>query len=79
MMTQTTAVTQTSMTRVIRAARPHFTGRQGLLLLAAAALTAGVALNWSWLVAAGMAPLLVTALPCVAMCELGLCANKRMG
>ena len=26
------------------------------------------ALNWSWLVAAGVAPLLLTFLPCAAMC-----------
>ena len=37
------------------------------------ALGAGAYFNWGWLVAAGIAPLLLTALPCVAMCALGLC------
>jgi len=77
---QTPTVTQTSqMGGIIRTVRPYFTGRRGLLLLAAIALVAGAALNWGWLVAAGIAPLLLTALPCVAMCALGLCANKMMG
>jgi hypothetical protein len=79
MITQTPAVTQTSSTGVIRAARRYLTGWRGLLLLAAIALFAGVALNWGWLVAAGIAPLLITALPCIAMCALGLCANRMMG
>jgi hypothetical protein len=47
------------------------------LVLAAVALVAGAALNWSWLVAVGVAPLLLAVLPCVAMCALGLCAHKR--
>lgn len=46
---------------------------------AVAALVAGAALNWSWLAAAGIAPLLVTALPCLAMCGLGLCMSKMQG
>ena len=37
------------------------------------------ALNWSWLVAMGIAPLLVTVLPCAVMCGLGLCMNRIMG
>ncbi len=32
----------------------------------------GVAFNWSWLVAVGVAPLILAVLPCVAMCGLGL-------
>ena len=76
---QTPAVTRTLSTGVIRAARRYLTGWRGLLLLATIALSAGAALNWSWLVAAGIAPLLLTALPCGAMCALGLCANRMMG
>src|SRR5437867_442549 len=55
------------------AARYYLGGRTGLILLAAVALGAGAYFNWGWLVAAGIAPLLLTALPCVAMCALGLC------
>jgi hypothetical protein len=47
------------------------------LVLAAVALVAGATLNWSWLVAVGVAPLLLAVLPCAAMCVLGLCAHKR--
>jgi hypothetical protein len=39
----------------------------------------GAVLNWSWLVAVGIAPLLLTALPCIAMCGLGLCMNRMTG
>jgi hypothetical protein len=35
-----------------------------------------LALGWEWLAAAGLLPLLLTTLPCVAMCVLGLCAKQ---
>ena len=35
-------------------------------------------LGWDWLVAAGVASILVALAPCLAMCALGLCAS-RMG
>jgi hypothetical protein len=53
--------------------------RRGFIFLAAAALVGGLALNWSWLVAAGIAPLLLAVLPCVVMCALGLCMNRMAG
>jgi hypothetical protein len=49
------------------------------LVLAAVALAAGAAFNWSWLVAAGAAPLLLSLAPCLAMCALHLCARKGAG
>ena len=52
-------------------------GTRGLVVLGAAAIAAGLALNWSWLVAIGAAPLLLTALPCVAMCALGICMMPK--
>ena len=52
-------------------------GTRGLLVLGAAVIAAGLALNWSWLVAIGIAPLLLTMLPCVAMCALGLCMMSK--
>ncbi|KGH21610.1 hypothetical protein P606_17115 [Comamonas thiooxydans] len=33
-------------------------------------------MNWGWLVAAGIAPLLLAVAPCAAMCALSLCMNK---
>ncbi len=65
--------------RAVNALWPYISGKRGLILVAVAIAGAGVALNWSWLVAAGIAPLLLTALPCVAMCALGLCMNKGGG
>jgi len=60
-------------------ARRWLGGRRALWIVAGIALVAGLALNWSWLVAIGVAPLLVAALPCVAMCALGLCMHKVAG
>ena len=49
------------------------------ILIGAAVLGGGGALyfgGWSWLVAAGLAPIILGVLPCLAMCALGLCANR---
>lgn len=54
-------------------------GRRALLLLVVVVVVVGGTLNWSWLVAAGIAPLLVAALPCAAMCGLGLCMHRMSG
>ncbi len=43
----------------------------GLTLAVAGGLAAG---GWSWLVAAGVAPIILTILPCAVTCGLGLCA-----
>jgi len=59
------------------AARSHLGGRRVLLAAGAVIAGAGLAFNWSLLVAAGIAPLLLGVLPCVAMCALGLCVNRR--
>jgi hypothetical protein len=45
-------------------------------VLALALIGAGLAWQWSWLVAIGVARLLVSAAPCVAMCALGLCMHR---
>lgn len=56
-----------------RSAFFDFGGRRIWLALAALALVSGAALNWSWLAAAGIAPVLLAFAPCAAMCALGLC------
>lgn len=56
------------------ALRYYLGGRTGLIALGAIVVVAGVALNWSWLVALGVAPLLIALAPCAIMCALGLCA-----
>lgn len=35
--------------------------------------------NWGWLTAVGAAPIILSLLPCVAMCALGLCIRGRSG
>lgn len=58
---------------------PYLGGRRGLIAAGAAIVVAGLAFNWSWLVAAGIAPALLSLLPCAAMCALGLCMNRMAG
>jgi hypothetical protein len=64
---------------LLYALRYYLGSRRGLLVLAGLAIAAGLALNWSWLAAAGIAPILISVLPCVAMCALGLCMNRSAG
>lgn len=54
-------------------------GRRGRVLLGTLVLGLGAALNWSWLVAVGIAPLLLSVLPCIAMCALGVCMSRVVG
>lgn len=54
-------------------------GRRALVILAIIVVIAGTALGWSWLVAAGVAPVLLSILPCLVMCGLGLCMNGLAG
>jgi hypothetical protein len=63
----------------LNALRYWLRGRNGVIALIVLAVVIGAALNWSWLVAAGIAPLLITVLPCAAMCALGLCMNSMAG
>jgi hypothetical protein len=48
-------------------------GSRGIVLGAIAVVVAGMALGWPTLVALGVAPLLLSLLPCAAMCAFGLC------
>ena len=58
-------------------ARYYLGNRWALVALGAGVLLAGIALNWNWLVAAGIAPILISTLPCLVMCGLGLCMLCR--
>ncbi len=49
-------------------------GAAALALIATAATW-----QWSWLVAIGVAPLLLSVAPCAAMCGLGLCMHRTGG
>lgn len=54
-------------------ARHWLSGRRGMLIVGGGLALGGVGFGWSWLVAAGIAPIILGVLPCVAMCALGLC------
>ena len=64
---------------ISNALRPHLTGRRGLILAAVLLTAVGVYLGWGWLVAAGIAPILIAFAPCAAMCALGLCMSRTGG
>ncbi len=57
---------------IIYALRYYLRGRRGLLLGAAAAVIFGLLVNWQWLITLSVVPLLLSILPCAAMCALGL-------
>ncbi|HWA38275.1 MAG TPA: hypothetical protein VG873_10460 [Burkholderiales bacterium] len=73
-------VNRLSLPQTARALLGHYLGnRKVLAVLAIAIVGAGLALNWSWLVAAGIAPILLALAPCAAMCALGLCMSRMGG
>jgi hypothetical protein len=43
------------------------------------ATVAGLALGWDWLTAIGVAPLILTAAPCLVMCALAMCMMGKGG
>ncbi len=53
--------------------------RYRLLIIAALVVAAGLWLGWESLAALGVLPLLLSLLPCLAMCALGLCMRGRDG
>jgi len=64
---------------IVNSVWPFLTGRRGLFLLAGVAIAAGLALNWGWFLALGVAPILIKVLPCLVMCGLGLCMSRAAG
>ena len=68
----TTRRQNASLARDLGHAARYYLGRPRILsILAAIAIVAGLAFNWSWLVAAGLAPILISILPCLIMCAVG--------
>ncbi len=67
----------TPLTPQLRYALRYYLGnRKVLIALAVVALLGGMILNWNWLAAAGLAPIILALAPCAAMCAAGLCMNK---
>lgn len=50
--------------------------RQVLIGVGIASVIAGSVIGWPWIVAAGLVPVLLSVLPCVVMCALGMCAMR---
>ena len=63
--------------------RSRLTARNGIIVGLVALLGVGLAFGggWGWLVAIGVAPVILSLLPCAVMCGLGLCmmgmGNKK--
>ena len=55
----------------------QYAGNRLVLVGVAAVLVAlGLFLGWGWLAALGLAPIILSLLPCVAMCAVGLCMMR---
>ena len=52
-------------------------GRGRWLLSGVVTLVAAAALNWSWLAAAGIVPIVLAVFPCAMICALHLCAHRN--
>ena len=53
--------------------------RNVLIAVALAAGAGALFLGWDWLVAAGVASIIVAMAPCLVMCALGLCMSRKSG
>lgn len=76
---QSSAAGRDSLPRdVVYAARYYLRNRGTLVALAVLAVALGLYFGgWGWLVAAGLAPILLSTLPCLIMCGLGICMMCR--
>ena len=52
---------------------PAWVTRNRLMMAGGAVMVGGAFLNWGWLTAIGVAPILLAVAPCGIMCALGLC------
>jgi hypothetical protein len=58
-------------------ARSWIGNRRLLAVIGLALGGIGLGIGWDWLTAVGIAPLIVSAAPCLLMCALGLCMTGR--
>ena len=78
---QSTTTAEGSLGRdVLYAARYYLGKRWTLIAVAGVAIALGLSFGgWGWLVAAGLAPILLATLPCLIMCGFGYCMMCRSG
>lgn len=76
---QPAATDESSLGRdLLYAARYYLASRWVLLALGGVAIAIGLYFGgWGWLVAAGLAPIILSTLPCLVMCAFGACAMCR--
>lgn len=74
-----TADNKSFLRNILPSARYTLGNWRVLLGLAIAAGAVGLAFNWSWLIAVGLAPILLSTLPCLLMCVFGACIMCRSG
>ena len=75
---QTSNKPQISVTQaLLRTVQYYLGNRRVLIVLAGIAILGGLTFNWNLLVAAGIAPVLISALPCAAVCAIGVCCVKK--
>lgn len=75
-MTSTETGERSLSQELLYGARYYLSRRPALVGMGAAALGIAAWFNWGWLVAIGVAPVLLAVMPCAAMCALGLCSMR---
>ncbi len=78
---QSRTPTRPSLAQDVPYAVRYYLGNRWVLLgLGSLAVIAGLFFGgWAWLVAAGLAPFMLSVLPCLVMCALGVCMMGRSG
>jgi hypothetical protein len=69
-----------SLGRDVVTATRHYLGKRWVLLALSGGLVIGLGLyfgGWGWLVTVGAAPVILSILPCLIMCGLGMCMACR--
>ena len=75
----TSPAVDTVSTECCAAPRSFWSRPRILAVAGTAALGGGAWLGWDWLVALGVAPILIAVGPCLLMCGAGLCVGKLFG
>lgn len=78
---QSTTTAELSLGRhVVKAPRYYLGNRWALLVFGSVVIIAGMSFGgWRWLVAVGLAPVILSTRPCLVMCGLGVCMMCRSG
>jgi hypothetical protein len=64
---------------ILRYMRYRLRGRRGMVIAGTALGAPALWFGWPWLVAAGLAPILIAVAPCAVICVVGVCTMKACG